>query len=314
MHPWTPANLPHSPEKTFVVTGGNAGIGFFIAEQLLDTGAEVILACRSEERAAAAITTLSAHKPHGRLGFIRLDLADPASITAAAADIRALPRVDGLILNGGAKIVDTRTETRAGEELVFGTNQLGNFALIARVLDALERRPGARIITMGSLGYLVARLDPRDIDHRSGSYAGLATYTASKYAQMLTARELDRRLRAAGMGTRSLIAQPGVALDELGPRREPALPYRPWAPLRARTARLLFQGKDAGAWPAVRATLDPAAQGGSLWGPRFLASRGAPVRARLPRRLRAENLAARIWSLSEERTGLPLLPEFAPRG
>ncbi|RLP74262.1 SDR family NAD(P)-dependent oxidoreductase [Mycetocola tolaasinivorans] len=308
MSTWNPERLPRAANKTFVVTGGAAGIGYFITEQLASTGAEVIIAARSEERATRALETLSIRNPAAKLGFIRLDLADARSIESAAEEISALRRVDALVLNAGLKPQDVHQKTPAGDELVFGTNQLGNFALIARALPALERTPGSRIVTMGSLGYTLAKLDPADVNHEGQPYRSLPFYTASKFAQMLTAFELDRRLRAAGSGVTSVTAHPGVAMDELAPDRRPALPYVPWPAYRAVPARLFSQGKDAGAWPAVRATLQEDLEGGTLWGPRFLSSRGAPVRERLPRKLRNAELAARIWELSVNRTGLEPLP------
>ncbi|WP_043321310.1 SDR family NAD(P)-dependent oxidoreductase [Mycetocola saprophilus] len=308
MTTWNPARLPRQDNRTFVVTGGGAGIGFFIAEQLASTGAEVVIAARSEERATRALETLAARDPQARLGFIRLDLADPASIESAAAEIGALPRLDALVLNAGLKPQTEHHTSVAGDELVFGTNQLGNFALIARSLHALERTPGSRLVTMGSLGYTLARLDPSDVDHVGRPYRSLPFYTASKYAQMLTAFELDRRLRAATSPVASVVAHPGVAMDQLAPDRRPALPYVPWPAFRAIPARLFSQGKDAGAWPAVRAALDPTVNGGEMWGPRFLSSRGAPVRERLPRKLRTLELAREIWDLSVSRTGLDPQP------
>ena len=48
---WNPAELPRAEGKTFVVTGGHAGIGYFISEQLASTGATVVMASRSEGKA-----------------------------------------------------------------------------------------------------------------------------------------------------------------------------------------------------------------------------------------------------------------------
>ena len=48
---WDPRHLPSAAGRTFVVTGGNAGIGYFTAEQLASSGARVILASRSMQKA-----------------------------------------------------------------------------------------------------------------------------------------------------------------------------------------------------------------------------------------------------------------------
>jgi NAD(P)-dependent dehydrogenase (short-subunit alcohol dehydrogenase family) len=58
MNTWDLRRLPRQEGKTFVVTGGTSGIGYFIAEQLAATGAHVILAARSEDKADLAVQAM----------------------------------------------------------------------------------------------------------------------------------------------------------------------------------------------------------------------------------------------------------------
>ena len=51
---WNPSHPPRQDGRTFVITGGNAGLGYFAAEQLASTGAHVVLASRSLARAGLA--------------------------------------------------------------------------------------------------------------------------------------------------------------------------------------------------------------------------------------------------------------------
>ncbi|HWM33784.1 MAG TPA: SDR family NAD(P)-dependent oxidoreductase, partial [Pseudolysinimonas sp.] len=60
MRRWDPQNLPDQTGRTIVVTGGNAGIGYFTAEQLARAGARVVLASRSEAKARTAIAAIRA--------------------------------------------------------------------------------------------------------------------------------------------------------------------------------------------------------------------------------------------------------------
>ena len=69
-------------------------------------------------------------------------------------------------------------------------------------------------------------------------------------------------------------------------------------------AGLLVQGKDAGAWPAVRAVLGPEAAGGQLWGPRVFGLRGRPRAEPLWENLEDAAVAARLWAESVTLTGL----------
>lgn len=75
------------------------------------------------------------------------------------------------------------------------------------------------------------------------------------------------------------------------------------ARLGAAPAALLVQGKDAGAWPAVRAVLDPAVRGGQLWGPRVFGLRGEPRREPVWNHLADPSVAARLWDASRDLTG-----------
>jgi hypothetical protein len=120
---------------------------------------------------------------------------------------------------------------------------------------------------------------------------------------MLFAFELDRRLREAGSQRLSVVAHPGGALDSLTPSRPPVHVRTAGQWLRGRPARVLLQGKDAGARPAVRAVLGPDVTGGQLWGPRVFGLRGRP---RLEERWAnlTDAAAGRLWAESVTLTGV----------
>jgi hypothetical protein len=121
---------------------------------------------------------------------------------------------------------------------------------------------------------------------------------------MLFGFELDRRLRAAGSSTISVVTHPGGALDSLTPSRPPVHVRTAGPRLRTLPARVLLQGKDAGAWPAVRAVLDPAVRGGQMWGPRFLGVSGKPRLEPVGGVLADTALAAQVWTASRDLTGV----------
>jgi NAD(P)-dependent dehydrogenase (short-subunit alcohol dehydrogenase family) len=302
--PWDVHRLPARPGAVFVVTGGNAGIGYFIAEQLATTSATVVIAARDATKAGLAMTAIRARVPGAELRHVLLDLADLGSVETAAGELADLPRLDGLILNAGALTQKRRTETVDGHELNFGTNHLGHFALVARCYPLLARTEGSRVVTMGSLAARLVSPDPDDLESTGDRFRSFRTYGRSKLAQMLFAVELDRRLRAADATVTSVLAHPGTALDSLTPSRPPmrersgkdrliAVPVAPFA-----------QSKEHAAWPAVRATLDPAVLGGQLWGPAFLHSRGRPALAKPLRVLADISLANRVWTTTEQATEL----------
>ena len=283
-----------TPTKTYLVTGGNTGIGYFVAEQLAASGATVLIGSRTRTKAEAAMTAIRAHVPDAHLGYVPLDLADLDSLQTTADEVDEL---DAVVCNAGVALDDPdRRTTAAGHELMFATNHLGHFALVALLLPKLT--PTGRVVTTGSFVAKSAHLDLTD-PHSTNDYRPKDTYARSKLAQMLFGLELDRRLRKAGSAVISVVNHPGGALDSLTPARPPA-----WSKGRGNMAAgLVLQGKDAGAWPAVRAVLDPDVQGGQVWGPRVFGLRGRPRPEAVRGTLANTELAAELWSASEELTG-----------
>ncbi|MEU5608581.1 SDR family NAD(P)-dependent oxidoreductase [Streptomyces sparsogenes] len=301
--PWDVHRLPRAEGSVFLITGGNAGIGYFIAEQLSTTGATVVLGSRDPAKAEAAMASIRSRVPDAHVRAVRLDLADLRSLGAAAESL-AVERLDAVVHNAGVALDDPpRRETQDGHEVMFGTNHLGHFALTARLMPLLSAAPAARIVTVGSFAAKSERLDLDDLQSRR-DYRPKRTYGRSKLAQMYFGLELDRRLRALGSPTASVVVHPGGALDSLTPSRPPVHVRTTTARLRAAPAALLVQGKHAGAWPAVRAVLDPAVAGGQLWGPRLFSLRGTPRREAVWSHRTDTAAAARLWDASRDLTGV----------
>jgi NAD(P)-dependent dehydrogenase (short-subunit alcohol dehydrogenase family) len=303
---WNVRRLPRADGRTFLVTGGNTGIGYFVVEQLASTGATVVLGSRDATRAAAAMAAVRARVPGARVRHLRLDLADLASLESTVDE---LDRLDAVVCNAGVYLDEpARRETADGNELMFATNHLGHFVLVRWLAPLLE--DGGRVVTTGSF---VARSAPLDLEdlQSTADYEPDRAYARSKLAQMLFAVELDRRLRAAGSTVVSVVNHPGGALDSLTPSRPPVHVRTAGQRLRGLPAGLVLQGKQAGAWPAVRAVLDPSLRGGELCGPRVFGMRGAPRVEPVRGRLADPGLAAGLWTATAELTGVE--PRFTAR-
>ncbi|AZM93582.1 SDR family NAD(P)-dependent oxidoreductase [Streptomyces sp. W1SF4] len=300
--PWDVRRLPRADGRVFLITGANAGIGYFAAEQLSATGATVVLGSRSPVRAGAAMASIRARVPGARVRSVRLDLADLSSLGPAVAALGA-ERLDAVVHNAGVALDGpSRQETADGHELMFGTNHLGHFTLTRWLMPLLEAAPAARVVTVGSFAAKTERLDLDDLESRTG-YDPKHAYGRSKLAQMYFGLELDRRLRAVGSTVASVVVHPGGALDSLTPPRPPVHVRGAGARLGAAPAALVLQGKHAGAWSAVRAVLDPAVRGGQVWGPRVFGLRGRPRRETVWSHLADPGVAARLWEASCRLTG-----------
>ncbi|WP_037819485.1 SDR family NAD(P)-dependent oxidoreductase [Amycolatopsis sp. La24] len=278
---------------TVLVTGGNAGIGYFVAEQLAEAGVEVVLGSRDAAKAEVALRVLRERVPGVRASWARLDLADLASVKGIEVG-----ELDAVVLNAGVYLEGPeRRETKDGHEMTFGVNHLGHFALTAALQDRLM--PGARIVTMGSFAAKSAKLDFDDLQSKR-DYQPKTAYERSKLAQTLFALELDRRLRASGSSWLSVVAHPGGALDSLTPDRPPLH-------VRSRKlslARIALQGKDGGARPAVRAAVGPDVHSGQIWGPRVFGLKGKPRPEPVRGPYADPEAAARVWAASVELTGV----------
>lgn len=299
---WSTADIPDQRGRVVLVTGANSGLGFETARALANRGATVLLACRQAERAEAAREQLAAEAT-GQLEILPLDLADLASVAAAAAEVgRRWPRLDLLINNAGVMALP-RQLSADGYERQFATNHLGHFALSLALLPQLRDTPGSRVVTVTSGAQHFGRLAFDDLQGEV-RYDRWRAYAQSKLANTLFALELQERLRRMGSGTLSLAAHPGIARTQLQPtsvaangRKLEALAYRLMDPL--------FQSAAAGALPQLFAATASELSGGELIAPGALGeTRGAPGRGRLPAGARDPQLRARLWEVSEQLCGL----------
>jgi NAD(P)-dependent dehydrogenase (short-subunit alcohol dehydrogenase family) len=299
MSGWTFDDIPDQSGRTAVVTGANSGLGFVCARELALRGAHVVLACRSAVRGAAALEAISRAAPGARVELEALDLSELASVEAFAGRfLSAHPSLDLLINNAGV-MAPPRSLTADGFELQIGTNHLGHFALTGRLLGALAAGAGARVVTLSSNGHKLGRIDFDDL-HYARRYSRWLAYCRSKLANLLFALELDRRLRASSSAVRSLAAHPGYAATNLQHSTSAFVRLAMVA-----GDALLAQSADRGALPALYAACEPSAEGGAYIGPSGPGEfRGAPRPVSPSRAARDEAVAARLWEVSEELTGV----------
>lgn len=297
---WNESSIPAQDGRTVVVTGANSGLGLEAARMLAQHGARVVMTTRDQAKGEAALASVRTAAPRAQVETRLLDLADLDSVRAFAAGLLddKVP-VDVLINNAGVMMTPQRT-TRQGFELQFGTNHLGHFALTGLLLDALKAGQDARVVTVSSSLHRQGSIDFGDL-MRAKSYTPTAAYAQSKFANILFGLELQRRLEAAGLPVRSLMAHPGYASTNLqlnGPTG--------FAKFVMRIGNvLLAQPAAVGALGEVRAAVDPAAEGGQYYGPtKFAESRGYPDLVHPKDEATDPEAARRLWEASEELTGV----------
>jgi NAD(P)-dependent dehydrogenase (short-subunit alcohol dehydrogenase family) len=244
--------------------------------------------------------------PGARVDARSVDLASLSSVRAFAERlIDDLGALDVLVNNAGVA-GGPRRETRDGHEMHFQVNHLAHFALAGRLLPALCARPDARVVSISSEIASSAALDFDDLQSQK-RYRFVSAYARSKLANLLFARELERRSRAARSAVRSFAAHPGVATSNLLVGKEPD-----WGRgLRGmeRVVRLvqLVIGQPAamGALPALYQATDGDADPARYIGPKGLVhGRGIPGPCAFPEPALDAAAAERLWVVSTELTGV----------
>ncbi len=303
MTKWTADQIGDLKGRIAIVTGANTGIGYVTALELARHGAHVVAAARSEERGRAAVERMRAENLAGTVDFAQLDLADLASVKAFVADFAAEhDRLDLLINNAGVMMPPERRVTKDGHELQIGTNHFGHFALTGLLFPLILATPGARVVTVSSMAHRGGSIDFDDLHSERKRYERMATYGQSKLANLLFARELDRRLRKLGADAASLAAHPGWTATDLQRHT-----------LTARILNPIFSQRPAqGALPTLYAATSPDADGGDYIGPDGWAEmRGHPVKVGSNAESRDQDVAERLWKVSEEATGIVFKPTLA---
>jgi NAD(P)-dependent dehydrogenase (short-subunit alcohol dehydrogenase family) len=297
---WNQENIPDQSGRLAVVTGANSGLGLVTARELARKGACIVLACRNQAKGEKAQRAIEMRAPTAKVELAELDLASLGSVRAFAERLRSEHDWIDLLINNAGVMATPHGRTADGFELQFGTNHLGHFALTGLVIDMLEGRKDARVVTLSSGVHRIGKIA---FDNLSGErrYFRWRAYGQSKLANLLFALELDRRLRAAGSAVKSMAAHPGYAatnLQHAGPTRLDEL-------LMLVPNKVFAQSDEMGALPTLYAATEPGVEGGTYVGPDGVAGqRGHPTKVSPNAAARDEAVARRLWEVSEEMTGV----------
>ncbi len=207
--PWMATRTPTTVERmnitgnTIFIPGATSGIGLALALRLQEKGNTVVVGGRRVE----LLDQIAADHP--RIGTVEIDTADPASITAAAADVLARhPALNVLVTMAGIMRVEdwsTSAGFLSSAEETVTTNLLGSIRLIAAFIDHLRAQPDATIVTVSS-GLAFAPL------------AVTPSYNATKAAIHMLSESI--RLQLSGTTVRVLELVPPAVRTNLLPGQE----------------------------------------------------------------------------------------------
>eukprot|EP00299_Pterocystis_sp_00344_P008158 c2984_g1_i1.p1 GENE.c2984_g1_i1~~c2984_g1_i1.p1 ORF type:complete len:334 (+),score=60.82 c2984_g1_i1:42-1004(+) len=199
--------------KVAIVTGGNIGLGLETARVLALHGASVVLACRSEKNALQAIETIQKSVPNADVTWMLLDLANQKQVRKAAEEYVNSGKPLHILINNAGIMGCPRILTVDGFETQFGVNHLGHFTFTKALLPALKRSAPARVINLSSVAnYAFAIPQGIPFDDLDGSkrYNSFERYSQSKLANILHAKQLQRIFDEEKVDIVAVSLHPGV--------------------------------------------------------------------------------------------------------
>jgi len=276
--------------KTVLVTGATAGIGEVAARELARKGAKVVLVGRSPARCEATAAMIRRETGNPNVEFLVGDLSSQADVRKVAREfLDRHDRLDVLLNNAGAFF--SKRETSAdGIEMTFALNHLAYFLLTNLLLDTLKRSSPSRVVSVSSTAHkMVSQIDFDD-PQGAKKYGGWHAYGQSKLANVLFTRELARRLGGTGVTANCL--HPGFVASNFTAGNG----AMGW--MMRRLAGLAAISTDEGAKTSIYLASSPEVEG--VTG-RYFAKEKAVEPSKVAQ---DEAAAARLWTLSEEMTGL----------
>ncbi len=287
--------------RRVLITGASAGLGVETARALASHGADVVLAVRDLAKGARATEEVRA-QAKGSVDLIELDLASLASVRAAADKLLAEGQPLHVLIANAGVMAAPQGKTEDGFETQFGTNHLGHFVFVNRLVPLLLAGAPSRTICLTSSGHRFADVDLDDPNFERTPYDPWIAYGRSKTANALFAVSLDNRLRERNV--RAASVHPGGIQTELGRHMTPesyqALRDRSPVASGSYQFKTIPQGAATSVWAAIIA--DPAEIGGRYCEDCHVAEPGSDPKAMAGVRPYAQDLphANDLWSRSEE--------------
>lgn len=301
---WTIDNIKDLTGKVYIVTGANAGLGYEASKELARKGADVVMACRSLDRANQAFKTIKSEIPKASLTIIHLDLGSLKSVRKFSEEFKAkYDHLNGLINNAGI-MFGVYKMTEDGFESTFGVDHLGHFALTGLLLDVLKKTPKSRVVNVSSFAHTSGEIDFDDLDFKKNGYDPGKAYPRAKLANILFTNELQRRFDKAGIKSYAVSTNPGFV--KTGWIRHMRERSRIQAFLIGIGLSILGQSVEMGVLSLLRPTVDEKVRGGEFFNTQGRL-RGYPVVKKSSNASYNTEVAHKLWEVSEELTGVKFL-------
>lgn len=296
--PWSPADIPSQNGKRIIITGATSGIGWNAALELARAGAEVTIPARTQAKADDAVQRIYALVPQAKLKTGIMDVSSLESVRAfSAQQLRDSGTIDTLINNAGVMGLPERRVSVDGFEMQLATNVLGHFLLTGLLLKSILRAPAPRVVTVSSYAHTNGGPVPIQDLNSEESYKPMAAYSRTKLANILFARELQRK---AGTRLLSMACHPGGAHTNLSGDTTFGM----------KVIQILLwpftQSSAKGAEPSLFAGTSPNVKPAAYYGPDglFLGLKGNVKETKMARFAYDDEAAKLLFNQLEELTGM----------
>lgn len=273
-----------------LVTGANSGMGKATALAFAEMDVQVVMLCRNKERGKKAQEEIIAETGNTNVDLHLCDFSKLEAVREfASAFNKIYDRLDVLV-NNAAIITTKRQETADGFELQFGVNHLAPFLLTDLLLDKLKKSAPSRIVNVSSAAYKFGSIAFDDLQSTK-KYRFIKAYGQSKLANILFTYELSERLQGTGVTVNAV--HPGAVSTNLGIDRTTG-----FGRTLVRLLKPFFQTPAEGARTAIYLAVSPEVEG--ITGKYFVQQKEEETAGES----KDKELAERLWSVSEQLTGL----------
>ena len=283
--------------KKCIVSGANAGIGFYTALTLAQWGADIALICRDPKKGQVALEHIQSRSP-GRHQLFLADLSDLEQVKRVGKEVSEAYEYIHVLVNNAGGHFPRRMESAQGYEMTFALNHLGYFMLTHCLLPTLMHTPASRIVNVASRAHRTHLLDLNDLQFTKRPYLAFFVYGTSKLLNIFFTQALSKRLQnqadmlnLAHIPTVNCL-HPGVVNTEFGQD------YSGWFNRLMKVGKIFLTPPQKGAETSIFLASSPQVEG---------LSGGYYSRCKLtkPRSITFnQEIEDRLWTLSEDLCGV----------
>ena len=206
---WINKNGESLKGKTVVITGANGGLGSQLCRLFARFEAKVVMPVLEEEGAKKLIEEIKAEYPNFDASVVSLNLASIENVDKCIEQLKTLGGIDILIHNAGVYNVPLK-KLDSGYNMVFQINFLYPYYMTKKLMAELEKKPGSKVVAIGSVAHKNSKIDEKDIDF--STYKQISkTYGNSKRFLMFAWHELFKNNDKVSLS----IVHPGVTLTNI---------------------------------------------------------------------------------------------------